>query len=144
MSDIQNITYHMDSLLHNLLWPESSMYRKRIKSQLSVMLLLMKGPWKKTPLPDWTMPFLDYQQNSKEGFFRTIHSSKAERGWRENVTEMMFKFPKDFYQNEIYFAVACFNSVSPHNLGGEISHKKSQIPGIYLSPCVKAIYLLSQ
>lgn len=72
------------------------------------------------------------------GFFRTIHRDKTGKGLRENLIEMMFKFQKDFYQNKVYFAVACFHSIcfSTH-MDGETCCKKSQTPGIYLSPCVK-------
>lgn len=49
----------------------------------------------------------------------------------------MFKFPKEFYQNEVYFAVASFHSIRFSTyIDGETCRKKSQTPGIHLSPCV--------
>lgn len=51
---------------------------------------------------------------------------------------MIFRFPKEFYQNEAYFVVGCFHSICfSTDMDGETCCKKSQTPGIYLSPCVK-------
>lgn len=62
---------------------------------------------------------------------------------RENLIEMMLQFPKDFYQNEVYFAVACFHSVSQHTWMKR--HVKNPRPQEYIYPHVlKSIHLLSQ
>lgn len=71
-------------------------------------------------------------------FFRTIHKDKQGRVLRKNLIEQTFKFPKDFYQNEVYFIVASFHSIHFSTyMDGEMCCKKSQTPGIYLSLCVK-------
>lgn len=71
-------------------------------------------------------------------FFRTIHKDKQGRVLRKNLIEQTFKFPKDFYQNEVYFIVASFHSTCFSTyMDGEMCCKKSQTPGIYLSLCVK-------
>lgn len=50
----------------------------------------------------------------------------------------MLKFPKQSYQDEVYFAVACFHSTCFSTyMDGKIRCKKSQTPGIYLSPRAK-------
>lgn len=74
------------------------------------------------------------------GFFfsKCIQRDKTGKGLRENLIEMIFRFPKEFYQNEIYFVVGCFHSICfSTDMDGETCCKKSQTPGIYLSPCVK-------
>lgn len=111
---------------------------RRIKPQLSVTLLRNDRTMKENSLNSSKQALSGLQQTSKEGFCPTIHRGKTGKGLKENLTEMII-FPEHFYQNEVHFAVVCFHSVySSTYTDGETCCKKSQTPGIYLSPRVKA------
>lgn len=109
--------------------------RRTIKPQLSVT---SDRAMKENSLNSSKQPFLDYSKPARGAFVQLFTEVKQAKRLKENLTEMII-FSEDFFQNEVHFAVVCFYSVySSTHMDGETCCKKSQTPGIYLSPCVKA------
>lgn len=126
---------------HSGPYPEAAqlhLSRRRIKPQLSITLLHNDRAMKENSLNSSKQALSGLQQTSKEDFCTAIHRGKTGKRLKETLTEMI-AFAEDFFQNEVHFVVVCFHSVySSTYMDEETCCKKSQTPGIHLSPCVKA------